>query len=586
MTAVPARVARRRRALLLPLLLPAIALARPRPAADVPPPPGPRIVALTAVPAADLRSITARAVIRTDGLEAPATLSLSVGASAAWAGIEAGAGGEVTVERTIPLTRVKPWSPARPVRFLLIGSLSRRSESLDRRGVRFAMRTLDLRDGRLRLNGAPFQVRGAAPRAGTAPTIAALKGFRAAGYNAILLAAGDRTDAAHDACDAAGLLALDEVPAPGPAVAHLRPGPVPEPDAGARDLFGTATAFAEAARALMAARHHDTLTSIRRDPAHPGFVLGADPPPDLARWVGPRSVALTPPPALVDPAAAPSATVAYGPGPWPADAVLEWRAGPGDAPADDTGWRPALPARPVAAGTTRALALPEPVPPGRWTLGVRVRAGRRILADATATYRGWESREPSQTSFALLGHAPELRARYGAWIIPAEHATVLVACRPAGLPPADRAAIFDWLTRGRTVVLCGLTREDCAALAADPRGCWTLDAREVDPVEPTHLTWIRPDRFGARLPGTGIAEPGRWFAGPPFLPLLPTLALAPLPGATIWAGASPLRPDGIALADVMTVAVGTGRAVFCQWRLLDALDDPFARRLFERLLGL
>ncbi len=586
MTAVPARAVRFRHALpgLFLVLLPAAGGARPKTAADVPPTPGPYIVSLAAEPAPDLRSITARAVIRAEGLTRPAVLSLSVGASAAWVKIEPGA--EVTVERSIPLTRVKPWTPARPVRFLLIGGLNHGAEILDRRGIRFAMRTLLLRDGRLLLNGDPFQIRGASSPAGAARSVAAFKELRAAGYNALLLAPADRTDAVHDACDAAGLLALDEIPAPGPAVDRLRPAPDPAPDDRALAVFGSATAFADAVRAAVAERHDDALSATRRDPARPGFVLAGGPPPDLADRFGPRSIALAPPPTLVDPAVAPSATVAFGPGPWPADAVLEWRAGPGDGPADDDAWHLARPVRPVAAGTSRALALPGVDSPGRWTMAVRVRAGRRTLAQASAAYRGWENRDPSQVSFAVMGAAPELRATYGAWIIPPEHATVIVACRPASQPPAELAAVFAWLARGKTVVFPGLTRADAAALSAHPAGCWTLEAADVDPAAPSHLTWIRPDRFGARLPGTGLTEPGRWFAGPPFLPLLPVLSLRPLPGATVWAGEAALDPDGVSLAGLMTVPAGAGKAVFCQWRLLEALPDPFARRLFERLLGL
>lgn len=578
MTAVHPRGVRPLRMLLVPLLVPAMAAARPKPSADVPPVPGPVIRSLDAMPAPGRKAITARAVIATDGLDGPAAVSLAVGASTAWVKVEPGQG-DVTVEREIPLTRAKPWTPGRPVRFLLIAGVTRKGASIDRRGIRFALRTLDLRDGRLYLNEAPFQVRAIEHPAGSPVSVPVGKALRAAGYNAILLPPDLRTAEAHDACDAAGLLALDEVPGPGPALLKLRPAADPAPDDRALAVFGSATGFTEALRFTLAERLEAGLAGIRRDPAHPGFLISAAPPPDLGGRFADRSLAIDPPPALAPTAMDFSATVTLGPGPWPADAVLEWRRGESG---DDAGWTP-FPRRRLEPRATRILPLPAVERPGRWSVEVRARAGRRTLAAATGRWRTAEFADPSQFSFALAGESPEIRAAYGAWIIPAEHATVIVAVRPAALPSADVSGLLRWLVRGKTVIFLGLDGRDAQALTAHPEGCWTLEPVAMDPA--SHATWVR-DRLGARLPAIGRSESGSWFAGVPYEPLLPTLSLQPLPGATVWAGESPLDQGHPPLASVMTVTAGAGKAVFCQWKILEALPSPLARRVFERLLGL
>jgi hypothetical protein len=634
-------------AALAAILIPGVALStedpEPAPGAEAPPAVStPLMRQLSAVPEPGLRAFRFRAAVRTDTLARAATLTLNVGARGAVVRLEPGTDPSGTViERVVYPARVKLWTPAKPVQFQLEATIESGGRRLDRRVIRFPMRTVEVRDGTVWLNGARLSVRGAGGLSGT--TLEAdLRRLHAQGFNLVRLGDAAVDPAAREACTANGLLILEDLPAP-PAVERAVATEPPAPDAAALDAhgllapFGCATAFTEACRVRQADRIRRKLEDLRFDPESPGslvdgwWTLGDT----MARVHAPWLLAARLSRRLVEPGSAPLVTLLLaGPAPLTAGhAAVEWRllepvacargsprATPGAAcppPAKPPAWRPAPRAVAGAAGVfgaagafgatpatsataSAAFALPAVTSPGRWVLEARVRRKGRTLAETREGFGVAAEPTSSQISFALLGASPELERAFGAWLIPAEFADATVVVRPARVAPEALAALGRRLASGRRAVLLALDADDVAALNAARIFGFTLSLTGGLAGPRTH--WFRPGPFAFRSPVTrgavaADAESGatpRWLADEGDEPLLPEASLAPLPGATVWAGS--LGPGGIFAggtpavpdwgADIQVAQSGAGRVVFCQLRLLEHLEQMLAKLTFLRLLAL
>jgi hypothetical protein len=365
--------------------------------------------------------------------------------------------------------------------------------------------------------------------------------------------------------------------------------PITDGDLAALDLtglFGTATAFNEARAAVDLDRARRRIGRIRADPDAPGYVVPRQ-EPGLAGATAARLLSITPGPVLLLGGAPLSVTLLVsGGGPLPRHTVLDWRLqAPGDDPALPMPWRQGP--VPAADGTAILAAPPFPVQ-GRWDLAVQVRTGLRILATAEEAVYVVQDLEGSQQSFALLDDAPAIQDAFGAWVIPAPYAAQAVVARSGNLGATELAGALDLARAGRKIILFEVTAPVLDAIRRQAPGLLPDDAPLVD-ASATDCPVFTGPKLSRGLPGFGRGEPGRALVGALYTGLLPLTHLPVPAGATLHA-ASLVRDTDAGpprrLADIMEVAVGKGRVVFCQYRVLDRLPEPLARALFYRLLGL
>jgi len=593
----------------------------------------PIITSLAATPEPGMKAVRVRAVVRTDLLDRKALLTLTVGAREAVVRLAPGGDPSGTVvERVIWPTRVKPWTPAKPVLYQLQAAVVSGGRRLDRRVIRFPIRTTEVREGTVFLNGRRLAVRGAAGLSGTVLECD-LKLLHTQGFNLLSLGgrAGDAsagTAAAREACAAHGLLVLEEL-APLPALAQLRAAAPPAPDAAELDAhgllipFGCATAFTESCRARQADRLERQLEDIRFDTESPGYLvegweyLGGAVGHAHAPWLLAARLSRR----LVETGSSPLVTLLVaGPAPLPRDLSVEWRlweppecsrasrtvqgrpsATP--VPAPPPAWRPAPRAVAGAAGVfgaagafgssaataataSAAFVLPTVTRTGHWDFEARVRRGARTVATTREGFGVIEEPSFSQISFALLGEAPELERAFGGWIIPAEYADVAVIVRPARVGADALAAVGRRVAAGKRAIVLALDADDVAAVNA--AGIFSFTLTGVPSLGRVH--WFRPGPFSVRAPvarGAPADDPAatpRWLADEGDVPFLPVASLAPLPSATVYAGSVAGASDWA--ADIQVAQAGAGRVVFCQLSLLGHFDQYLARLTFLRLLGL
>ena len=283
---------------------------------------------LSAVPEPGLKAFRFRAAVRTDTLTRAATLTLNVGARGAVVRLEPGTDPSGTViERVVYPARVKLWTPAKPVQFQLEATIESGGRRVDRRVIRFPMRTVEVRDGTVWLNGARLPIRGAGGLSG-APLEADLRRLHAQGFNLVRLGDAIVDPAAREACAAHGLLVLEDLPAP-PAIERVVATEPPAPDAAALEAhgllapFGSATAFTEACRVRQAERIRRKLEDLRFDAESPGSLIEGWWTLDdtltrvFARWLLAARLSRR----LIEPGAAPLVTLLLaGPAPLPRDA--------------------------------------------------------------------------------------------------------------------------------------------------------------------------------------------------------------------------------------------------------------------------
>jgi len=233
---------------------------------------------------------------------------------------------------------------------------------------------------------------------------------------------------------------------------------------------------------------------------------------------------------------------------------------------------------------------------GTLAFEARFRQGRKTLSSAEESVFVGSWLHNSQVSFTLLGEAPALWRVFGGWLIPREDSAILVAARPAALQRKELEQALATAKRGGRVVFLDLAPEDLAALQKLAGFPLKGGLRKSISTFMGWFHWFRRITPMGGLPGIGDREPGRWMAGEPLANLLPIWSLPePSGSATIYAGAAGMNirimePDGPAwhwCADIMAVAYGKGKLVFCQYRLLEALEsNPAAQSLFCRLLKL
>lgn len=233
---------------------------------------------------------------------------------------------------------------------------------------------------------------------------------------------------------------------------------------------------------------------------------------------------------------------------------------------------------------------------GTTVIEARLRAGKKALASGTATIHPVDSSMRSQKSFSLYGPGDGIKRRFGSWLIPAEFAGIAVVVRPAGLAKGEIGRALDTARNGGKAVFIELDPADLAALGKYRDFPVKGTPRKSVSTFSGWFHWFRKMNMAAGLPGISWGTPGEYLAGEPLASLIPVWTLPePGPGATVFAGATGINlrimePDGPAWhwgADIMEVPYGKGRLVFCQYRILDAIEtDPVARMLFYRLLNL
>jgi len=233
---------------------------------------------------------------------------------------------------------------------------------------------------------------------------------------------------------------------------------------------------------------------------------------------------------------------------------------------------------------------------GKTVVEARLRSGKKRLSTATETVYAIDVSVGSQKSFALYGEAPAVKRAFSSWLIPAEFSQSAVVVKPASLPKAELGKALETARKGGKTVLLELEPADLTALAKFGDFPVKGGARKTVSTFVGWFHWFRKVRFMSGLPGVGADEPGRFLAGEALADILPVWSLPePTGSATVFAGATgmnirimePKGPPWHWCTDIMEVTYGKGKLVFCQYRLLKALDtNPAARTLFYRLLML
>jgi len=200
----------------------------------------------------------------------------------------------------------------------------------------------------------------------------------------------------------------------------------------------------------------------------------------------------------------------------------------------------------------------------------------------------------NQVSFALYGDWPEGRRRYSSWMIPAEYSKVAVVVKPSSLKKGELGNVLDMVRSGGKAVFMDLEPADMAILEKQRDFPVKGALRKTISTFSGWFHWFRKMNLVAGLPGLWPDEPGIYLAGEPLADLIPVWSLPePSSSATVFAGATGMNirimePQGPAWhwgADIMEAPYGKGRLVFCQYRLLTAVEtESAARMLFYRLL--
>lgn len=187
--------------------------------------PDPRIDDLVVEPVAGAPQVNVRAILSGSGRAAfHGTLELTLGEKNVRLPVTleagpAGAVGGLTFNQLVPLTGAKPWTTPRPVLYQMQAALIRHGDVVDRRTVRFGVRTVALTDGWLALDGARQKVialefrpdwsRTLSARARDALAFKSLERIREAGFTMILAEPELLDDAGLDWCDRHGLLVAE-----------------------------------------------------------------------------------------------------------------------------------------------------------------------------------------------------------------------------------------------------------------------------------------------------------------------------------------------------------------------------------------
>jgi len=187
--------------------------------------PDPRIDDLIVEPVAGTPQVNVRAILSGSGRAAfHGTLELTLGEKnvrlpIVLEGGPAGAVGGLHFDQLMPLTGAKPWTPARPVLYQMQAALIHQGGIVDRRTVRFGVRTVALTDGWLALDGARQKVialefrpdwsRTLSARARETLAVRALERIREAGFTMILAEPDLLDDVSLDWCDRHGLLVTE-----------------------------------------------------------------------------------------------------------------------------------------------------------------------------------------------------------------------------------------------------------------------------------------------------------------------------------------------------------------------------------------
>ena len=279
--------------------------------------------------------------------------------------------------------------------------------------------------------------------------------------------------------------------------------------------------------------------------------------------------------------------------PVPRETKLEYAlTGPNVVPGGMEKWKTIR----LSRDNNAVISLPGLNDRGRWTVKVRLKQKRKILAAATEPLYAWDLKEGSQMSFALVGESPEIRAAFGGWIIPPENAGVLVASHPSATDYQDLINLLTAVHAGKKAVFMNLEPAEADVINSIPGLPWKLSLTKTICTFQGYFHFFRGTRFSGKLPGIGPGEPGGFLAGEPYADYLPVWSLPELPGATVHAGAcgtDRLGFEGTEAkyaymrgwhTDIMEVPYGKGRILFCQYRLTAHLSEPLARNLFYRLL--
>jgi len=231
---------------------------------------------------------------------------------------------------------------------------------------------------------------------------------------------------------------------------------------------------------------------------------------------------------------------------------------------------------------------------GKTVVEARLRAGKKVLATDTTAIHSVDTSMRSQKSFAVYGEWPGLKGIFPSWLIPAEYSQFAVVVKPSKLKKGDLGKALDMARNGGKVVFMELEPADWAELRKFRDIPVKGELRKTISTFSGWFHWVRKMNILAGLPGLWPDEPGKYLAGEPLADLVPVWSLPePTGSATIYAGATgmnirimePNAPAWHWYADIMEVPYGKGKLIFCQYRLLEAIEtDPTARMLFYRLL--